>query len=157
MSAAYTATLSPALAALARQHVALHPCDADEIVPELWIALLEAPAAADPGSIYATARSRCRRYTQDPAHYSPTLDEQRADVADDRARALDEDEDGQLPEGVTWEMLEQAAAQLDVDNIMRTRGVRRSRAYQIREAGIEQLRRRWRDGGQGDLFAGGAV
>jgi len=155
MSAAYTATLSPALAALARQHVALHPCDADEIVPELWIALLEAPAAADPGSIYATARSRCRRYTQDPAHYSCALDvADVVDVADDR----NEDEDGQLPEGVTWEMLEQAAAQLDVDNIMRTRGVRRSRAYQIRAQGIEQLRRRWRGGGQGDLFAaGGAV
>jgi len=148
-------TLPPALAAIARQHARQYPSDRAELLSELWIALLEAGANVDANSIYAVARSRCRRYTQDPAHYSCALDvADVVDVADDR----NEDEDGQLPEGVTWEMLEQAAAQLDVDNIMRTRGVRRSRAYQIRAQGIEQLRRRWRGGGQGDLFAaGGAV
>jgi len=57
------------------------------LVGELAIAAIEfADAAADPARIYSRARSRLRRATQDPAHYSAPLDIERHDaIADDDA------------------------------------------------------------------------
>jgi len=81
--------LPPALQVLAREHVAAHPADElGDLVSEIAIALAElrgAPAEV----IYSRARSRIRRATQDPVHYSCGIDIERHDAEqDDEPTAL---------------------------------------------------------------------
>jgi ABC-type transporter Mla subunit MlaD len=80
------AALSPALQQMARRHVAAHPADdLSELVSELAIAALElADRSTDTERVFARARSRLRRASQDPSHYSAQLDDERHDtIADD--------------------------------------------------------------------------
>jgi hypothetical protein len=83
--------LPPALQAMARAHVQHHPSDdLGELVSELAIAAIElADAEPDARRIYGRARSRLRSATQDPAHYSVTLDEHHdIEQQDDESSAL---------------------------------------------------------------------
>jgi hypothetical protein len=126
-------SLPPALQALARQHVAAHPCDdLSELVSELAIAALElADRSTDAAHIYSRARSRLRRATQDPAHYSAPLDDAHHDI---------EQDDEPTP-----------TRRADiVREIAQQRRVTTRRAQQIVRRQIERA-------GMGDLFAGGAV
>jgi hypothetical protein len=84
------AALPLPLQALARQHVAAHPSDdLNDIISELAIAAIEiADRATDPAHIYNRARSRMRRQTQDPAHYSTQLDIERHDAEQDDEPSL---------------------------------------------------------------------
>jgi hypothetical protein len=65
------------LQSLARAHVAAHPSDdLGDLVFEIALAALElAGRGTDAQSIFSRARSRLRRITQDPAHFSVMLDE----------------------------------------------------------------------------------
>jgi hypothetical protein len=127
------AALPPALQALARQHIEHHPSDdLGELVSELAIALLEfADTATDMQRVFARARSRLRRQTQDPAHYSAQLDIERHDI---------EQDDEPTPIRRADIVREIAARQR----------VTLRRAQQLVRRQIERA-------AQGDLFAGGAV
>jgi hypothetical protein len=127
------AALPPALQALARQHIEHHPSDdINDLIGELALALLElADAATDAQRIYNRARSRLRRQTQDPAHYSAQLDIERHDI---------EQDDEPTPIRRADIVREIAARQR----------VTLRRAQQLVRRQIERA-------AQGDLFAGGAV
>jgi ABC-type transporter Mla subunit MlaD len=79
------ATLPQPLQTLARAHVAAHPCDdLDDLISELAIATIElAGVASDARRIFARARSRLRRATQDVVHYSASIEDARHDVPHD--------------------------------------------------------------------------
>jgi hypothetical protein len=82
------AALPQPLQAMARAHVQQHPCDdLGELISELALAALELTDRSTDAAhnIYARARSRLRRATQDVAHYSVTLDIERHDTAADDA------------------------------------------------------------------------
>jgi hypothetical protein len=84
------AALPAALQALAKQHVEAHPSDGiDDVISEVAVACLELGLAADAERVFARARSRLRRASQDPAHYSVGIDPERHDTAqDDEPTAL---------------------------------------------------------------------
>jgi len=77
--------LPPVLQEMARQHARQHPADElGELVSEIAAALLELDdKAADPALVFSRARSRLRRATQDPAHYSVTLGDAHHDIERD--------------------------------------------------------------------------
>jgi hypothetical protein len=83
------AALPLPLQAMARQHIEHHPTDdLGELVSEIAIALAElADAATD--RVFARARSRLRRQSQDPAHYAAGIDDAHHDIErDDEPSAL---------------------------------------------------------------------
>jgi hypothetical protein len=87
------AALPVPLQTMARQHIAAHPCDdLGELVSEIAIALAElADRATDAERVFARARARVRRASQDPAHYGAPLDIERHDIGveqDDETTAL---------------------------------------------------------------------
>jgi len=122
------AALPAALQTLARQHVQQYPDDLDDLISELAIALLElADRATDASRVFARARSRIRRATQDLAHYSVPLDIERHDVEQD-----DEDETTLRRQDIVREVAERQRVTL-------------RRAQQIVRRAIERAN-------QGDLF-----
>jgi hypothetical protein len=75
--------LPPALQTLARQHVMAHPSDdIDDVISEVAVAALEIEGA-DAERIFARARSRLRRATQDVAHYAAGIDDAHHDIERD--------------------------------------------------------------------------
>ncbi|MDA8256585.1 MAG: hypothetical protein M0Z99_13265 [Betaproteobacteria bacterium] len=63
-----------------------HPADdLGELISEVALALLEAGQHETFAKIFSRARSRCRRFTQDPAHYGAALD-----VADAQGHEIDD-------------------------------------------------------------------
>jgi gamma-glutamyl:cysteine ligase YbdK (ATP-grasp superfamily) len=127
------AALPPALQALARQHVQLHPTDdIGELVSEIALALLELAERSTDARIYSRARSRMRRATQDVAHYSAPL-EHDIEQQDDEPSLI-------------------RRADI-VREVQQRQHVTRRRAQQIVRRAVERAM-------QGDLFAfaeGGAV
>lgn len=124
------ACLPPTLQAKACAHVAAHPTDdLGELVSELYIAAAELAASDD--VVFARARSRLRRQTQDPAHYGAALDIERDDIeATSESTAL--------------------RYRDYVSDLARERRVTRRRAQQLVRKAIERARR-------GDLFFAAAV
>jgi hypothetical protein len=126
--------LPPALQALAKQHVAAHPSDGiDDVISEVAVACLELGLAADAERVFARARSRLRRASQDPSHYAVGIDIERHDIE------LDAEPTPTRRTDIVREIAER-------------RGVTLRRAQQLLK---QQLVR----AAQGDLFfeAGGAV
>lgn len=105
--------------------------DADELVQQVALSLLEASRDDTMRAIFNRARSACRRFTQDLAHYGRALDR----VADLAAADADDDQPrrGQKRRDITRDIAE-------------TFRVTPQRAGQIVDA---QVRR----AAQGDLFA----
>jgi hypothetical protein len=130
------AALPAPLQSLAKQHVAAHPCDdLDDLISELAIATIElAGVATDARRIFARARSRLRRTTQDPAHYGTPLDIERCDVEQD-------EQDAEPTELRRSGIVREVAARQRITT---------RRAQQLVKQQVERVR-------HGDLFAGGAA
>lgn len=105
--------------------------DFDELVQQVALALLEAGRDDTMRAIFNRARSACRRFTQDIAHYGRDI-EGIADVADTPTHT---------PDG--GKKQREIAREIATDH-----GVTARRARQIIAAQLRRAR-------QGDLFAGG--
>lgn len=120
------ATFPPELQARCRAHRFMD--ELDDLVQACAVELLQAHAGDTLAQIFSRARSACRRFTQDLAHYSRELE----DAADDGG---DEPSPGG---GRRREITRRVAEQ---------QGVTRRRAQMLVAAQIERAR-------QGDLFSG---
>ena len=118
------ATFPSELQARCREHIY---DDIDELVQQVALALLQARAGDTLRVIFNRARSACRRFTQDAAHYGRALD----GVADTHTPAC----------GGGGEKKREIAREISADLGVTTRRARQVIAAQLRRAE------------QGDLFA----
>lgn len=122
------ATFPPELQARCRAHRFMD--ELDDLVQACAVELLQAHAGDTLAQIFSRARSACRRFTQDLAHYSREIDAE-LDAAPD-------DEPSPGGGGRRREITREVAAR---------QGVTRRRAQMLVAEQIERAR-------QGDLFAG---
>lgn len=128
-ASAVLATLPQALQSAIRQHT--YADDLDDLIAEAALQYVCAPDAG-PDVLFARARARVRRYTQDPAHYGTVYEP----PADDTDEAAEEAQPTPLKRADY------------VREIARERGVTIRRAQQLVRQALERARE------CGDLFAG---
>lgn len=158
MTTAYTsdalATLPADLAALCAKHIQWFRGDADDIITEAFIALAGAKKSDTAAVIFNRARAACRRGRQLPAKWSPLENakpaDPRANVHDDHARGV-----ARIADALVTDPAEPSP--LRYRDYVRMYAEQHRCSLRNAQIALKKMLARMREGGQGDLFFGGAV